>query len=207
MARSRNGSNGRKGSQGQGSASATTVAAVSGGVATAQEAYVSALTGGLTESATAIEKIQADIAGLNTQMAAQVAQLRTHRSQLQTLGVTLPEIPAAVLPLIADETETVAPVRRGRGRPAGTGRRGRPAGSKNAPKTASGKRFKNEGNLVESLQGVLKGKQMSVSDAAQAVLDSGYRTTSTGNFRVMVNQALIASGAFKRVSRGVYTAK
>ncbi len=186
----RNSRNGSKGS--------AALVAASSGVGAAQEAYVSALTGGVTENATAIEKLQADMAALNTQMANHVAQLRTHRSQLQTLGVELPSIPAAVLPLIADETAT--PVRRGRGR-------GRPVGSKNAPKTASGKRFKNEGNLVESLQSVLKGKQMSVSDAAQAVLDAGYRTTAGDNFRVMVNQALINSGNFKRIERGVYTAK
>jgi chromosome segregation ATPase len=72
---------------------------------------------------------------------------------------------------------------------------------------ASGRtRPRNEANLVESLQKVLTDKVMSVTDVAEAVQKAGYATTSP-NFRTIVNQALIASGKFKRVDRGQYTAK
>lgn len=67
-------------------------------------------------------------------------------------------------------------------------------------------RPKNEMSLIEALASVLKGKEMSVTNAAGAVLKSGYRT-GAANFRTMVNQALIKSNRFKKVSRGVYTAK
>ena len=68
------------------------------------------------------------------------------------------------------------------------------------------KRPKNDMNLVEALAKVLKSKTMSVTDAAAAVLDSGYKT-SAENFRTMVNQALIKrTDLFKKVARGKYTA-
>lgn len=70
----------------------------------------------------------------------------------------------------------------------------------------SGGRPRNESSLVEALSGVLKGKTMGVSEVSDAVQKAGYQTTST-NFRTIVNQALIASGKFKRVGRGQYTAK
>jgi antirestriction protein ArdC len=69
------------------------------------------------------------------------------------------------------------------------------------------KRPKNELSLVETLQKVLKGKTMSVTDAAQAARDAGYMTTAA-NFRTIVNQTLIRENKlFKKVSRGQYTAK
>lgn len=68
------------------------------------------------------------------------------------------------------------------------------------------KRFRNEKNLVEALQEVLKGKTMGVSEVSDAVQKAGYRTSSP-SFRTIVNQALIASGKFSRVGRGQYTAK
>ena len=67
-------------------------------------------------------------------------------------------------------------------------------------------RPRNEANLVESLQKVLTDKTMSVTEVSDAVQKAGYATTSP-NFRTIVNQALIASGKFKRVSRGQYTTK
>ena len=181
---------------------------VSAGVSAAQEAYVSALTGGLTESATAIEKIQSDIAGLNAQMATQVANLRTHRNQLQTLGVTLPAIPAAVLPLIADQAETT-PVRRGRkarsDKGVARGAYGSRSGKRKAVKPGV-RRPSNEMNLVDTLQSVLKGKQMGLDDVIVAVRKAGYKSNSP-NFKVIVNQALSKDGnPFKRVERGIYTA-
>jgi hypothetical protein len=67
-------------------------------------------------------------------------------------------------------------------------------------------RPKNETNLVDALAAALKGKTMGVTEAAEAVQKAGYRT-SAANFRVIVNQTLINSGKFKRVERGMYTAK
>lgn len=69
------------------------------------------------------------------------------------------------------------------------------------------KRPKNEMSLVETLQKVLNGKTMSVTDAAQAARDEGYLTTAS-NFRTIVNQTLIRENKkFKKVSRGMYTAR
>lgn len=69
------------------------------------------------------------------------------------------------------------------------------------------KRPKNELSLVETLQQVLKGQTLSVTEAAQAARDAGYMTTAA-NFRTIVNQTLIReSKLFKKVARGQYTAK
>ncbi|MEM9082824.1 MAG: hypothetical protein AAGB34_04445 [Planctomycetota bacterium] len=46
---------------------------------------------------------------------------------------------------------------------------------------------------------------MSVTDAAHAVQQAGYATTSD-NFRTIVNQTLLKDKRFKRVARGQYTA-
>lgn len=69
------------------------------------------------------------------------------------------------------------------------------------------RRPRNEMNLVDSLAVVLKGKEMSVTDVTQAVQQAGYMTTAA-NFRTIVNQALIREKKkFKKVSRGMYTAR
>ncbi|MFI4882217.1 MAG: hypothetical protein ACIAQU_06490 [Phycisphaerales bacterium JB064] len=71
----------------------------------------------------------------------------------------------------------------------------------------SRKRHKNDSNLVEALQGVLKGSVMGVTEVAQAVQDAGYKTTSP-NFRTIVNQTLIKHpDVFSKQGRGLYTAK
>lgn len=67
-------------------------------------------------------------------------------------------------------------------------------------------RPRNELTLVEALGKVLDGKTMSVTEVAEAVQVAGYQTSSP-SFRTIVNQTLIASGKFKRVGRGQYTAK
>ncbi len=69
-----------------------------------------------------------------------------------------------------------------------------------------GFRPRNDKTLVDSLASVLKGKTLSVTDAAAAVQKAGYRTNSN-NFRTQVNIALIKGGIFKRVGRGMYSAK
>lgn len=68
------------------------------------------------------------------------------------------------------------------------------------------KRPRNEANLADSLAKILKNKTMSVTEIADAVRKTGYRT-SADNFRTIVNQTLIKDKRFKRVSRGQYTAK
>lgn len=68
------------------------------------------------------------------------------------------------------------------------------------------RRPRNDKNLVEALSEVLKGQTMSVTQVAEEVQKAGYVTTSP-SFRTIVNQTLINSGKFKRVGRGLYTAK
>lgn len=65
-------------------------------------------------------------------------------------------------------------------------------------------RPKNDMNLVEALAKLLKGKQMSVTEATSKVQEAGYKT-SAANFRTIVNQTLIKSNRFKKISRGQYT--
>lgn len=67
-------------------------------------------------------------------------------------------------------------------------------------------RPRNKQGLVQVLAQVLKGKTMGVPDAADAVLATGY-ISNAANFRLIVNQALIKSKQFKKVSRGQYKLK
>lgn len=68
------------------------------------------------------------------------------------------------------------------------------------------RRPRNDKNLIEALGEALDGRTMSVTEVAEDVQKRGYVTTSP-SFRTIVNQTLINSGKFKRVSRGKYTAK
>lgn len=68
------------------------------------------------------------------------------------------------------------------------------------------RRPRNDKNLVQALAEALDGKTMSVTEVAEDVQRRGYVTTSP-SFRTIVNQTLINSGKFKRVGRGLYTAK
>jgi hypothetical protein len=78
--------------------------------------------------------------------------------------------------------------------------------AKGAPVAGGRKRPINDMNLVEYLQKVLKGKTMGVTEAANAVMKAGYKTTAA-NFRTIVNQTLIKHKTiFKKVQRGQYTA-
>jgi hypothetical protein len=72
--------------------------------------------------------------------------------------------------------------------------------------SGGGSRPRNHMSLVEALAGALKGEQMSVGEVTEAVQRAGYASTSP-NFRVIVNAALLNKERFKRVERGVYTAK
>ncbi|MEL6499430.1 MAG: hypothetical protein AAF937_10800 [Planctomycetota bacterium] len=69
------------------------------------------------------------------------------------------------------------------------------------------KRARNAESLVDAMQRVLTGTELTVTELSEAVQASGYVTTSP-NFRTIVNQTLIKyPRTFKRVARGVYTAK
>lgn len=74
------------------------------------------------------------------------------------------------------------------------------------PRGAGGRRRRNAANLVQSLEKLLQNKSMNVTEITSAVQKAGYTTTSP-NFRTIVNQTLINSPKFKRVDRGVYTVK
>ncbi len=77
--------------------------------------------------------------------------------------------------------------------------RGRkPAGGKRGP------RPKNKTTLEGAMVSVIKNKTMGVSEIADAVKKSGYKTNAA-NFRTMVNQTLIKSKSFKKIERGLYT--
>lgn len=82
-----------------------------------------------------------------------------------------------------------------------------PNGSPSAGTGGAGTRPRNSKKLPDALAEVLTGREMSVTEAAEAVQRAGYRTSSS-NFRTIVNQCLLRENKlFKKVSRGVYTAK
>jgi hypothetical protein len=90
----------------------------------------------------------------------------------------------------------------GRGKAASRGKTGRPRGR---PRGSG--RGPNNMSLELALAKLLKNKTMSVTEATERVqTDVGYTTTSP-NFRTIVNQTLIKSDMFKKVARGQYTAK
>jgi hypothetical protein len=72
--------------------------------------------------------------------------------------------------------------------------------------SGDGIRPRNETTLVSALKTVLKDKPLTVTEAAEAVQRSGY-VSSSPNFRIIVNAALINKKNFTRVDRGVYAAK
>ncbi|MCC6908574.1 MAG: hypothetical protein IT430_11570 [Phycisphaerales bacterium] len=146
-------------------------------------------------------------------------ELDRRQNQLGKLMAQREKIAAELAQLDA-ELEAFGPVtvRRGPGRPRGsknkrktsktgkthkTGKRGRKARGTNRGAVT---RSENSMTLTESLQKVLKGKTMGVTEVAAAVQKAGYKTNSE-NFRTIVNQTLIKNPKmFKKVSRGQYTA-
>lgn len=77
--------------------------------------------------------------------------------------------------------------------------------SGHADVTPSG-RVRNTQTLPDALYGVLQGRELSVTTAADAVRAAGY-VSGAANFRTIVNQTLLKDKRFKKLSRGVYTAK
>ena len=67
-------------------------------------------------------------------------------------------------------------------------------------------RGSNEESLAVFLHRLLKGKTMSVTQAAEGVRDAGYKSASK-NFPAVVALALRHPAKFKRVSRGKYTSR
>lgn len=66
------------------------------------------------------------------------------------------------------------------------------------------KRYRNDSNLADALNDLLKSQTLSVTAASVQVQKAGYKTTSP-NFRTIVNQTLLRDKRFKRVGRGLYT--
>ncbi len=82
-----------------------------------------------------------------------------------------------------------------------------PTKTARAGRSGPRKRPKNSMTLVEALEKVLKGKQMSIGQAISAVKAAGYKTNSK-SFRISVNATLLKyTDKFKKVARGLYTAK
>jgi len=78
-----------------------------------------------------------------------------------------------------------------------------------APKkvAAKAKRSKNTVTLAEALAKVIKAKEsMSIAEATEAVLASGYKSTSK-NFKHVVKQTLSHDERFRRVGTGQYAVK
>ena len=66
------------------------------------------------------------------------------------------------------------------------------------------KRYRNDSNLADALDELLKNQTLSVTAASVEVQKAGHKTTSP-NFRTIVNQTLLRDKRFKRVGRGLYT--
>lgn len=84
----------------------------------------------------------------------------------------------------------------------GSPRRSATKAAKDAP--SQGRR--NATSLVNALKRVLAGNTLSVSEAAQKVIELGYRPNSA-SFRQIVNQTLNKNDQFERIGRARYTKK
>lgn len=149
-------------------------------------------------AAVSVEALQSELArrakaagklyALRDRALAKVAEIE---AKIRAAGAPLDSArPAAAS---AGSAPAVGVARRGPGRPKGS-------------KTRRG-RGGNAMSLVSSLQALLTGKSMGVNEMTKAVQEAGYKSNSK-TFRTIVNQALIKhTDKFKKVSRGVYTAK
>ncbi|MCC6910298.1 MAG: hypothetical protein IT430_20380 [Phycisphaerales bacterium] len=127
--------------------------------------------------------------------ASQLGQVESRRRQLES---ELAHIDAEIAALGGTAASIPSSGARPRGRVA---RRG--VGRSKAARTRS----MNKTTLTAALQDALKGKVLSVGDAAEAVLRSGYKTNAA-NFRTMVNLTLLKrKDLFKKQGRGRYTVR
>ena len=132
-------------------------------------------------------------------------ELERRESQVDALLAERAEFQAMVDEIDAElrGLNVAAPGKKKRGRPRGSGKKSK----KKTARKGGGKRPRNEMSLVEALQTVLRGKELPLAEIIDAVHKAGYKSSSP-NFKTIVNQALGTNKkAFKRVSRGVYTAK
>ena len=98
-------------------------------------------------------------------------------------------------------------VRRGPGRPKGSGKKQMAGAAKVDGR--SGGRGGNSDSLAGALHRLLQGRTLGVAEMSDAVQKAGYKTKSP-NFRTIVNAALLAASnkhLFRKVDRGQYTAK
>lgn len=155
-------------------------------VAGQRKGLVDALTEQLNNAVNSLDTTNSELTALQSARQAAGRRVREAEQALSQIGesVTPHSLP--------DDVEV--PVVRRAGRGIGRGAPGR-------------KRPQNDSTLPEALARVLRNKTMSVIDASAAVQKAGYNTSSQ-NFRVQVNQALLKNtNLFKKVSRGQYTAK
>lgn len=80
------------------------------------------------------------------------------------------------------------------------------AESGSAPGARQGRRRRNEQSLAGALAEVLKGKEMDITEAAEAVLAAGHVRNARSVYAA-VAQRLTDTERFRRVRRGVYTAR
>jgi len=130
----------------------------------------------------------------------QVGALMARRTRLAAELAALD----AELDAFGETALVAAPVTRGPGRP--PGRTAKPDRKIRKANRGAKTRAENSMTLTASLQKVLKGKTMGVTEVSGAVQKAGYKTNAE-NFRTIVNQTLIKNPKmFKKVSRGQYTA-
>lgn len=83
----------------------------------------------------------------------------------------------------------------------------RAGGEAGSGRSRGGTRPRNAMSLADTIDSVLKsGKPMGVPDIADAVLATGYKSSSP-KFTAIVNQTLIKDKRFSAVERGVYVKK
>lgn len=151
---------------------------------------------------------------LNAEIERRQAMAEEFEQERAELLVRLEQVEAELAALGVDLSATGGRGRSRRGstraHSAGSGRgrkkTAKKAGARATKPRGQRKRHQNDMNLVEALRTVLQGKTMRVTEAAQAVQDAGYKTTSP-NFRTIVNQTLLKNpDIFSKQGRGLYTA-
>lgn len=137
---------------------------------------------------------------LQQELAARLPELEQRRTDLQAALAEADDLIARIGGLVDGSAPTR---RRGPGRPPKATAGATSSAPRRKLRGGAGRRRKGE-RLVDMLHDVMKGRDMTVGEAMDAVQAAGYVSNSP-NFRVMVNQTLSANKKqFKRVSRGIY---
>lgn len=79
-------------------------------------------------------------------------------------------------------------------------------GMRRAGSFSASPRARNSMTLTEAMRELLKGREMGIPEIVPGLAEVGYKSPSP-NLRTMVNAQLLNKRMFKRISRGVYTAK